>query len=160
MCTCMSNKSKTCWSNGPHSDVCKQVGKQGLQITKFRLPGKLPKRDIVKCSTHLLSLPFWWQLIEERKKSNKIILKYKVNLASYFNSVENYPAGPLNQVFIAQIWALWVCESLTVHQIFIIMIIIPCEAVWILVISILRFSSVKKKKLDLNEWWIIAGKKS
>lgn len=120
MCTCMSNKSKTCWSSGPHSDVCKQVGTQGLQITKFRLPGKLPKRDIVKCSTHLLSLPFWWKLIEERKKSNKIILKYKVNLASYFNSVENYPAGPLNQVFIAQIWALWVCESLTVHQIFII----------------------------------------
>lgn len=94
-----------------------KLGKQGLQITKFRLPGKLPKRNIV---THLLSLPFWWQLIEERKKSNKIILKYKVNLASYFNSVENYPAGPLNQVFIAQIWALWVCESLTVHQIFII----------------------------------------
>lgn len=151
MCTCMSNKSKTCWSNGPHSDVCKQVGKQGLQITKFRLPGKLPKRDIVKCSTHLLSLPLWWQLIEERKKSNKIILKYKVNLASYFNSVENYPAGPLNQVFIAQIWALWVCESLTVHQIFIIMIIIPCEAVWILVISILRFSSVKKKKIR-SQW--------
>ena len=79
-----------------------KLGKQGLQITKFRLPGKLPKRNIV---THLLSLPFWWQLIEERKKSNKIILKYKVNLASYFNSVENYPAGPLNQVFIAQIWA-------------------------------------------------------
>lgn len=94
-----------------------KLGKQGLQITKFRLPGKLPKRNIV---THLLSLPFWWQLIEERKESNKIILKYKVNLASYFNSVENYPAGPLNQVFIAQIWALWVCESLTVHQIFII----------------------------------------
>ena len=97
-----------------------KLGKQGLQITKFRLPGKLPKRNIVKCSTHLLSLPFWWKLIEERKKSKKIILKYKVNLARYFNSVEYYPAGPLNQVFIAQIWAMWVCESLTVHQIFII----------------------------------------
>ena len=97
-----------------------KLGKQGHQITKFRLPGKLPKRKIVKCSTHLLSLPFWWQLIEGRKKSNKTILKNKVNLASYFNSVENYPEGPLNQVFIAQIWALWVYEPLTVHQIIII----------------------------------------
>ena len=98
-----------------------KLGKQGHQITKFRLPGKLPKRKIiVKCSTHLLSLPFWWQLIEGRKKTNKTILKNKVNLASYFNSVENYPAGPLNQVFIAQIWALWVYEPLTVHQIIII----------------------------------------
>ena len=134
-----------------------KLGKQGLQITKFRLPGKLPKRNIV---THLLSLPFWWQLIEERKKSNKIILKYKVNLASYFNSVENYPAGPLNQVFIAQIWALWVCESLTVHQIFIIN---DNNTLWGSLNTGDFYSSIflcQEKKLDLNEWWIIAGKKS